>query len=437
MADKTIKVLYDATLLSYFSEKNEKRSGVYFVTYNILKEILNHPEFEVTLYCDYKRTLYMQQLMKQDEMLGQFKLMEVKDITNPLIGLLASMNFKYRKAPEIKDNILKKAVRFIAFRSFHLYDRIRSDSPAFKKKLQEYDAYFSPYEIIPQEVEKDKNIKKFLFLHDTIPVILEDLYNEINLSSEWFRRLLKSLNKEDYYFANSLSTKNDFIKYAPSITPENITVAYLGADEKFCRAADEEKISQVKRKYNIPEDKKYIFSLCSVEPRKNLIFAVKNFIKFIKKNNIDDFVFVLGGGQVKQFQPKLEKELSDLKEFQDKILKIGYVADEDLAALYSGAEMFVYPSIYEGFGMPVLEAMQCGAPVITSNVSSLPEVIGDAGIQIDPYKNEELIAAYEKMYFDRSFREQCIQKSLERAKEFSWEKCVSIITEEIKKAAGK
>ena len=437
MADKTIKVLYDATLLSYFSEKNEKRSGVYFVTYNILKEILNHSEFEVTLYCDYKRTLYMQQLMKQDEMLGQFKLMEVKDITNPLIGLLASMNFKYRKAPEIKDNILKKAVRFIAFRSFHLYDRIRSDSPAFKKKLQEYDAYFSPYEIIPQEVEKDKNIKKFLFLHDTIPVILEDLYNEINLSSEWFRRLLKSLNKEDYYFANSLSTKNDFIKYAPSITPENITVAYLGADEKFCRAADEEKISQVKRKYNIPEDKKYIFSLCSVEPRKNLIFAVKNFIKFIKKNNIDDFVFVLGGGQVKQFQPKLEKELSDLKEFQDKILKIGYVADEDLAALYSGAEMFVYPSIYEGFGMPVLEAMQCGAPVITSNVSSLPEVIGDAGIQIDPYKNEELIAAYEKMYFDRNFREQCIQKSLERAKEFSWEKCVSIITEEIKKAAGK
>ena len=437
MPDKKIKVLYDATLLSYFSEKNEKRSGVYFVTYNILKEILNHPEFEVTLYCDYKRTLYMQQLMKQDEMLRQFKLMEVKDITNPLIGLLASMNFKFRKAPEIKDNILKKAVRFIAFRSFHIYDRIRNDSPAFKKKLQEYDAYFSPYEIIPQEVEKDKTIKKFLFLHDTIPVILEDLYNEINLSSDWFRRLLKSLNKEDFYFANSLSTKNDFIKYAPSIIPENITVAYLGADEKFCRTTDEEKILQIKRKYNIPEDKKYIFSLCSVEPRKNLIFAVKNFVEFIKKNNIDDFVFVFGGGQVKQFQPKLEKELSDLREFQDKILKIGYVADEDLALLYSGAEMFVYPSIYEGFGMPVLEAMQCGTPVITSNVSSLPEVIGDAGIRIDPYKNEELIAAYEKMYFDRNFREQCIQKSLERAKEFSWEKCVDIITGEIKKAAGK
>ena len=431
MVDKKIKVLYDATLLSYFSEKNEKRSGVYFVTYNILKEILKHPDFNVTLYCDYKRTLYMQELMKLDAILKQFELMEVKDITNPLIGLLASLSFSFRKTPEIKDNLLKKAVRFISFRSFHLYDRMRKDSPAFEKKLQEFDAYFSPYEIIPQEVEKNKKIKKFLFLHDVIPLILEDLYKEINLSSDWFRRLLKSLNKEDYYFANSVSTKNDFIKYAPSITPEKITVAYLGADEKFCRTTDKEQISKVKRKYNIPEDKKYIFSLCSVEPRKNLIFAVKNFIKFIKKNNINDFVFVLGGGQVKQFQPTLEKELLNLKEFQDKIIKIGYVADEDLPVLYSGAEMFVYPSIYEGFGMPVLEAMQCGVPVITSNVSSLPEVIGDAGIQINPHNSNELIEAYEKMYFNKIFRQQCVQKSLERASEFSWEKCVNIITGEI------
>ena len=194
MADGKIKILYDATLLSYFSEKNEKRSGVYFVTYNILKEILKHPKFDVTLYCDYKRSLYMRELMAQDDMLKQFKLMEVKDITNPLIGMLAGMSFRFRKSSGIKDNLLKKAVRFISFRSFHLYDNSRKDSPAFIKKLQEFDVYFSPYEIIPQEVAKDKNIKRFLFLHDVIPLILEDLYNEINLSSEWFRRLLKSLN---------------------------------------------------------------------------------------------------------------------------------------------------------------------------------------------------------------------------------------------------
>ena len=90
---------------------------------------------------------------------------------------------------------------------------------------------------------------------------------------------------------------------------------------------------------------------------------------------------------------------------------------------YSNALCFIYPSLYEGFGLPVLEAMQCGCPVITSNSSSLPEVIGDCGIQINPKSNEELVAAYKKMYFDDIFRQTCIQKGIERSKQFSWEKC--------------
>ena len=94
--------------------------------------------------------------------------------------------------------------------------------------------------------------------------------------------------------------------------------------------------------------------------------------------------------------------------------------------------MFVYPSLYEGFGLPVLEAMQCGCPVITSNVSSLPEVVGDASIQINPISDAEMIFAYEKMYFDADFREECKLKGLERAKLFSWEKCASELLEFIK-----
>ena len=107
--------------------------------------------------------------------------------------------------------------------------------------------------------------------------------------------------------------------------------------------------------------------------------------------------------------------------------------DEDLPSLYSNALMFIYPSLYEGFGLPVLEAMKCGCPVITSNVSSLPEVIGSAGIQIDPNSDEELIKAYEKMYYDTFFRELCIEKGLIRAKKFSWRKCTSEIIEFIYK----
>ena len=103
-----------------------------------------------------------------------------------------------------------------------------------------------------------------------------------------------------------------------------------------------------------------------------------------------------------------------------------------MSALYSAAEMFVFPSLYEGFGIPVLEAMKCGLPVICSNTSSLPEVIGDCGIQINPYSDDEMIQAMEKMYFDRDFRAQCIEKGLERAKLFTWQKCVDVIENKIK-----
>ena len=127
-----------------------------------------------------------------------------------------------------------------------------------------------------------------------------------------------------------------------------------------------------------------------------------------------------------------------LKEFgniEDKILQIGYVDDEDLSALYSGAEMFLFMSLYEGFGMPVLEAMNCGLPVICSNCTSIPEVIGDCGIQVNPHSDEEMVSALEKMYFDREFRNSCVEKGIERAKLFTWEKCADIIDNKITEAA--
>lgn len=429
---KKLKILYDTSFLSFASKKNSNRSGIYFVSYNILQELLKHPELEVTLYCDYKRFWYMKDIMLEDETLGTLNMLEMKNISPPAISFISRMNYLCRKDDGLNDNILKKIVRFFSFRFFHFYDKLKLVNPALVSEIENYDVYFSPYYIIPQEFVNNKKLKRFLFLHDVIPVVLNEFYGKMNFAKNWYTDLLNSLNQNDYYFANSECTKRDFVKYAPNIDPEKITVTYLGVNENFYQEKNSEKIAAIRKKYNIPEDKKYIFSLCTLEPRKNLVFAIKNFIEFIKKNNIEDFVFVLGGGHWDKFLPQLEKEISDLNDYKDKILKIGYVDDEDLAGLFSGAEMFVYPSIYEGFGMPVLEAMQCGCPVITSDVSSLPEVIGDAGIKINPKDNDELIAAYEKMYFDEDFRHECVKKGLERAKLFSWKSCVDKMVEVIK-----
>ena len=106
-----------------------------------------------------------------------------------------------------------------------------------------------------------------------------------------------------------------------------------------------------------------------------------------------------------------------------------YIEEQDLRHYFSNALCFIYPSLYEGFGLPVLEAMQCGCPVITSDTSSLPEVIGEAGIKINPTSDEEMIEAYEKMYFNEEFRHECSKLGLGRAKRFSWKKCASELLE--------
>ncbi len=120
---------------------------------------------------------------------------------------------------------------------------------------------------------------------------------------------------------------------------------------------------------------------------------------------------------------KIFETLESCNSLKDSIILTGYVADEDLAALYSGALAFVYPSFYEGFGLPPLEAMQCGVPVITSNTSSFPEIVKDAGIMVDPTDTDAICSSILEIYRDPSLRKTMSQKSLERASFFSWDNC--------------
>jgi glycosyltransferase involved in cell wall biosynthesis len=207
-------------------------------------------------------------------------------------------------------------------------------------------------------------------------------------------------------------------------------VTYIASAQNFIPLYDTEKLESVLNKYHIVREKndKYIFSLCTLEPRKNLVFTVVCFIKFIKKHNIQDLYFYLGGTEWDFFIQTFEEKLTAFPECRNKIVRLGYVDDEDVNILYSNSLFFTYLSQYEGFGMPPLEAMQAGTPVITSNNSSLPEVVGDAAITVD-YDNEaQCIKAFEDLYFSESLRKDYIAKGVERAKLFSWEKTVGKMT---------
>jgi glycosyltransferase involved in cell wall biosynthesis len=149
---------------------------------------------------------------------------------------------------------------------------------------------------------------------------------------------------------------------------------------------------------------------------------IQNFIKLITEQpNLDINLAIIGSLSYKS--PEIITLMEEIKAYKNRIVFTGFVPDQDLCVLYSGAKAFIFPSLGEGFGIPVLEAMQCGTPVITSNVTSLPEIAGDAAILINPRDGDELCQAMLNFLTDEDLRDRLKQKGIERAKQFSWSKC--------------
>ena len=415
-----IKMIYDATIIANGASKDAYRSGIYFVAANLLKRFINM-NIDIALYCNYKRIKDLETVLKTDFPDSKFEI--ITEVGNKkFLGYYLAIREQRTRLRDENKYIKKFFLQFYLF-LMKIVIELNKFFSIHSEKYKQFNVYFSPGDSVSNIIKDKIYIKKYTLLHDIIPLLFPEYFKSYNSGSSFYR-LIKSLNKSDYYFANSELTKRDFLVHCSEINPDHIKTTLLACDEKF-KPESLNQITQAKQKYNIPINCRYVFSLCTLEPRKNLVRAVKTFIKFIKKNNISDMYFVLGGGHWKEFIGKLEQEIENLGEYKDKIIKAGYIDDEDLPSLYSGAEWFVYTSQYEGFGLPPLEAMSCGCPVITSNNSSLPEVVGDAGIMIDWDSDEQHIDAYEQYYFNNELRSTNRQKGLDRAKQFSWDKCVN------------
>jgi len=424
MADKKI-LIYDGTILANALKKNAARSGIFFAAYNIFKELLKRKDIELKLYCDPWHMARLRKLLA-----AEFKGYPLEILNASEEGYFISKKLyclqKKAEYGEKKQKFLKTYYHFLA-QINGVSAALLPQGRGWTAKLENASVFFSPVFAAPAKIAKCRSLKKFIFLYDTLPLIFPKYFS----NTSWYKRLLRSINEEDFYFTSSQCVKQDFIKYAPRINAEHITVVPLAANLKYSRVTDAAALSAARKKYNIPRDKKYLLSVCTLEPRKNLIFAVRGFIAFIKKYNIENMIFVLGGASWESFKEKFSSAVEDLDKYRDRIMQTGYVDDADMNALYSGAEMFVYPSLYEGFGMPILEAMQSGVPVICSNTSSMPEVAGDAALLIDPKNDGQLVNAFEKIYFDPQLRQNLIDQGLERGKLFSWEKTVDGIMEKV------
>lgn len=218
-------------------------------------------------------------------------------------------------------------------------------------------------------------------------------------------------------FCISRETEKDLIKLYP-ICFGKTEIIFLACDKKIFYPKKADECKQAQNKYHIT--KPYLMACGTLEPRKNLETLLDAFLllPFSLQKNLQ-LVLVGKPGWLNQ---GLLRKINDIPAQKDKFIRTGFVSDIDLANLYSGAAAFVFPSLYEGFGMPPLEAYSCGTPVISSNASSLPEVIGDAGILVNPKSAEDLKEAIKKLLSDNELRRNLIKNGFQQAKKFSWSK---------------
>jgi glycosyltransferase involved in cell wall biosynthesis len=301
-------------------------------------------------------------------------------------------------------------IEIILERSTITWDQILL--PAYLKR-DEIEIFLSPYIKAPifSPCQYITTIHDLLFL--VAPDYTGSRYKLYNKVFKVFGKVVSK--KARAIITDSEYSKKDIIEIF-DVDEEKIHVIPLGVSEECRVVYDIHLIEGIKKSYGIKG--RYIFYIGNFKPHKNVKRLIEAFCDIIRFNNaFSDIKLVLGGKRDKFIQP-LER-MAEKSGVSDRVIFTDFIKDEDLPYLYSGAEIFVYPSLYEGFGLPVLEAMACGTPVICSDTTSLPEVVGDSGMLIDTREAKNIASALITLLRDNKKREILKEKGITRAKEFT------------------
>jgi glycosyltransferase involved in cell wall biosynthesis len=259
------------------------------------------------------------------------------------------------------------------------------------------------------------DIKKILIVHDLSFEIFPKFYSPKGRLWHWMINARTCCQEADKIIAVSQNTKNDLINLF-KLPPKKISVIYPGLSEKFTRAEDWQELKRIKQKYSLPDN--FIFYLGTLEPRKNLIALIKAFEKLKQKTDLPHKL-VLAGAKGHDSEKNLQA--FNKSSFANQMKYIGYVTAEEKPALYSLADLFVYPSFYEGFGFPPLEALACGTPTLTSSAGSLGEVLGAyTPILANPYNVNELALGMKKLLQSQKFKKHFLENADQIQKRYSW-----------------
>lgn len=412
-----MRVIIDISVLGQGHYFAPARTGIFRYIENIVLAIDDHTNVEVSYSAgpnldDYFRCydyLLANNELKIDKLI-------VPDV-NSRITKLYSKIFYWLTRRE-KSTIIVRLVRFL----YRLAKQLLMVGRVVNvRKIDEYDVYHATFSPPSKVILRETNIGIVQTLYDLIPILYPQYCEKASI--ELLNNVINSIDQRVFCLSISESTKNDLLK-VKKISPQQVRVTPLAASSKFYPCKDLQVISEVRGKLSIPNGN-YVLSLSTLEPRKNIVSVIKSFNRLVNDGKVDDLNLVLAGTKGWNYD-EIFHQLEINPETAKRVIVTGYVNDSDLAPLYSGARMFVYPSFYEGFGLPPLEAMQCGVPVVTSNVSSLPEVVSDAGIMVNPQDIHAISEAMWRIYSDPELASDMSRKGIKRSAEFNWGKCVQM-----------
>ncbi len=322
----------------------------------------------------------------------------------------------FNSSPNVRSYNIPLPNRFLEF----LWTKNKYYIPFTENYFQNPEVYFSTIYFSP--VFKKCSVVSVVY---DITTMLYDEYKEHRHLFDL--RLKNTIKRSKYLIAISEYTKNELCKHY-GVEPEKVIVVHLAAAQNFRPIQDKEKVRNVIKKYSIDSD--YILYVGNIGPHKNLLRLVNVFEKLKRIYKIPHKLVLCGKTL---WGADVLKKIESLN-LIDEIKITGYILDEDLPYIYNAADLFVFISLYEGFGLPVLEAMSCGIPVVASNVTSIPEVVGDAGLLVNPLAQDEISNSILKVLNDEQLKNELSIKGLKCAQNFSWEKTARETLEVFKKA---
>jgi glycosyltransferase involved in cell wall biosynthesis len=430
-----IKVNYDITFLGKFFSYSDNKVGVYRLTEELLLELLKNDILDISItnlctdtpaFSSVNCQLYYDQFPQKNycKFINSFQSKFYLDWLYKLcLSTYYSKNFQ---------NLSRYSWQSILVRGFFKLLKLTSLTDYDNQQIfnhQKHDLIHSTYYKLPSQ-NLTGNTPRLITIYDLIPIKRPELVT--SPLTLYTQEILKSINIEtDWVVCISEYTRQEFCEYT-GMHPDRTFVTYLAADQNFYPITNTETIRDTNQRYQIPNATYFLCLASHLDPRKNIPHLINTFVNLISENpNLEINLVLIGTSRYKR--PDIEQTLQQISQYKSRIILTGYVPDADLSAIYSGAVAFVFPSLYEGFGLPILEAMQCGTPVISSNVTSLPEVVGNAGILVEPQNQEQLKQAMLNILSNISLQETLRQKSIMRAKQFSWEKCANETIEIYKK----